>query len=446
MSASLVQYGKAHISKGISRSTELVINRAKGAYVYTVDGEKYFDLTTGIGVVNTGHAHPTVVKAVQEQAAQVSHVQVNIAFHEPMIRLTERLRTYMPSPSLDTFFFWNSGSEAVEAAIKLARHATKRQNVIVFQGSYHGRTFGTMAMTTSKTIYSAGFAPLMPGIVVAPFPYIKQWSAHKADPVKFNEDWCAQEALRGVELVLKQQTAPKDTAAMIIEPVQGEGGYVAPPKQFMQGLREICNKNGILLIADEVQSGYGRTGKMFAIEHFNVTPDIMVMAKGIASGYPLSAIVSRKELMDLQPPGSMGGTYAGNAVACAAAMATLDVFDEEKLLENCQARSEQFFAGLRTGLNRVLSEKNKNNTKGDDSTIDVDIRGLGLMIGVEFFNVPSGFASQVAKEAFQLKTLILTTSIYETLRLIPPLNITKEETDLAVERMVASVEAAIKNI
>ena len=190
------------------------------------------------------------------------------------------------------------------------------------------------------------------------------------------------------------------------------------------------------MIADEVQSGYGRTGKMFAIEHYGVTPDILVMAKGIASGYPLSAIVSRKELMDRQPPGSMGGTYAGNAVACAAAIATLDVFDQEHLLENCQARSEQFFRGLKTGLNRVLSNRG----------IDVDIRGLGLMIGVEFFNAPQGFAAKVAKEAFNLKTLILTTSIYETLRLIPPLNITNEETDLAVERVVASVEAAVKNI
>ncbi|KAI8146614.1 pyridoxal phosphate-dependent transferase [Fennellomyces sp. T-0311] len=431
----LAQFGKQHIAKGISRSTELVIRKAKGAYVYTVEGEKYFDLTTGIGVVNTGHSHPTVIKAVQEQAERVAHVQVNIAFHEPMIRLIEKLKPRMPSPSLDTFFLWNSGSEAVEAAVKLARHATKKQNVIVFQGSYHGRTFGTMAMTTSKTIYSAGFEPLMPGVFVAPFPYYQQWSAHKADPVKFDADWCALEALRQLEILLMQQSAPRDTAAMVIEPCQGEGGYVFPPKLFMQGLRDICDRNDILLVADEVQSGFGRTGKMFAIEHFDVTPDILVMAKGIASGYPLSGIASRKELFDLQPPGSMGGTYAGNAVACAAASATLDVFDQEKLLDNCQERSKQFFAAFKSELPRVLPEG-----------IKVDVRGLGLMIGIEFLGAPEGFANAVMSEAFKLKTLILTTSIYQTLRLIPPLNITKEETDLAVERVVQSVKAAVARL
>ncbi|EIE80160.1 hypothetical protein G6F46_004932 [Rhizopus delemar] len=433
--SNLVQFGKAHIAKGIGRSTELVIEKAKGTFVYTVDGKKYLDLSTGIGVTNTGHCHPTVVKAVQEQAANLSHGQVNIFFQKPMLDLIEGLLPKMPSPKLDTFFFWNSGSEAVEAAVKLARHATKRQNIIVFQGSYHGRTFGTMALTTSKTVYSAGFSPLMPGVHVAPFPYFQQWAVHKADPKKFTPEWCGEEALHQLELLLKQRSDPRDTAAILIEPIQGEGGYVVPPQNFMKGLRAICDKHNILLICDEVQSGFGRTGKMFAVEHFDIVPDIMVMAKGIASGYPLSAIVSRRELMDQQPSGSMGGTYAGNAISCAAAKATLQVFEEENLLENCNARSEQFFNGLRQKIPSLLPEG-----------VTCDIRGKGLMIGIEFMGVPYGFASSVAAEALKLDTIVLTTSIYETLRLIPPLNITKEETDLALERIVGSVAAAIKNI
>ncbi|KAI7896109.1 pyridoxal phosphate-dependent transferase [Mucor mucedo] len=430
-----VQFGKTHIARGIGRSTELVIDKAKGTYVYAVDGKKYLDLSTGIGVTNTGHCHPTVVKAVQEQAGNLAHGQVNIFFQKPMLELIEGLLPRMPSPKLDTFFFWNSGSEAVEAAIKVARHATKKQNIIVFQGSYHGRTFGTMALTTSKTIYAAGFSPLMPGVHVAPYPYFQQWSAHKADPEKFDADWCGDEALHQLELLLKQRSDPEDTAAILIEPVQGEGGYVVPPKNFLAGLRKICDKHNILLICDEVQSGFGRTGKMFAVEHFGIVPDILVMAKGIASGYPLSAIVSRKEIMDKQPPGSMGGTYSGNAIACAAAKATLQVFDDEKLLDNCNVRSEQFFKGLRSKIPALLPEG-----------VTCDIRGKGLMIGIEFMGVPKGFANNVATEALNLDTILLTTSIYETLRLIPPLTITEEETNLALERVVASVAAAVENL
>ncbi|KAI7903589.1 pyridoxal phosphate-dependent transferase [Cokeromyces recurvatus] len=431
----LAEFGKKHIARGIGRSTELVIEKGKGTFVWTVDGKKYLDLTTGIGVTSTGHCHPTVVKAVQEQAGQLTHGQVNIFYQRPMLELIDKLIPKMPSSKLDTFFFWNSGSEAVEAAIKVARHATKKQNIIVFQGSYHGRTFGTMALTTSKTVYSAGFAPLMPGVHVAPYPYFQQWAVHQADPEKFTPEWCGEEALHQLELLLKQRSDPRDTAAILVEPIQGEGGYVVPPKNFLIGLRRICDKHGILLICDEVQSGFGRTGKMFAVEHFDIVPDIMVMAKGIASGYPLSAIVSRKEIMDLQPPGSMGGTYSGNVIACAAAKATLDVFNEENLLANCNARSEQFFKGLKEKIPELLPEG-----------VKVDIRGKGLMIGIEFMGVPYGFASKVAAEALKLDTIILTTSIYETLRLIPPLNITKEEVDLAIEKVVSSIAVAIKNL
>ncbi|CAO3694632.1 unnamed protein product [Umbelopsis ramanniana] len=432
----LAQFGQRHIAKGIGRSTELVIEKGKGAYVFTTEGKKYLDFTSGIGVTNTGHCHPHVVKAVQEQAATLTHGQCNIFYHKPMLELIEKLQPKMPSKSLDTFFFWNSGSEAVEAAVKLARHATKKQNIIVFQGSYHGRTIGTMSLTTSKTIYGAGYGPLMSGVHVAPFPYCNQCAVHKSSPDTFNINNCCNDPIRQLELVFKQRSAPSDTAAVIIEPVQGEGGYVVPPKDFLAKLREICDKNNVLLIADEVQSGFGRTGKMFAVEHWNVTPDILVMAKGIASGYPLSGIVSRKELMDKQPAGSMGGTYGGNVVACAAANATLEVFDNEKLLENTNARSEELFSALRSRIPKLLP-------KG----ASVDIRGLGLMIGIEFSGVPAGFASKIANEARDNHDmLLLTTSIYETLRLIPPLNVTKEETSDAIERIMKSVEGAVKQL
>ncbi|CAG8478647.1 10919_t:CDS:2 [Paraglomus brasilianum] len=431
----LAEYGRRHVTHGISRISSLVIERASGSWVYTVDGKKYLDFTTGIGVVSTGHCHPKVVKAVQEQAANLHHAQVNVAFHKPMLDLIGKLKPIMPSPELDSFFFANSGSEAVEAAIKVARYATKKQNVIVFQGSFHGRTIGAMSLTTSKTIYKTGFGPLMSGVHVAPFPYCLKCPAHYAAPDVYSIANCCNNSIDQVELVLKQQTAPQDTAAILIEPVLGEGGYVPPPNDFFKKLRDLCDRNNILLIADEVQSGFGRTGKMFAIEHYGVVPDIQVMAKGIASGFPLSAIVSKKELMDLQLPGSMGGTYTGNAVACAAAKATIEVFEEENIIDNVNERSTQIFSLLKSKLPSLIP-----------SSMSVDIRGLGLMIGIEFINAPSGFVNAVMKEALEKhQLLLLTTSIYECIRLVPPLNISAEEAEDGVNRFLKAVESVAAN-
>jgi 4-aminobutyrate aminotransferase len=321
----------------------------------------------------------------------------------------------MPHESLDTFFFWNSGSEAVEAAVKLARQATKKQNIIVMQGSYHGRTFGTMAMTRSKTVYGENYAPLMPGVFSVPFPYCKQCSITNHSDGKYSFDNCCMDPVLQLELLLKRETAPSDTAAIFIEPVLGEGGYVPPPAEYLARVREICDKNNILLVIDEVQSGFGRTGKMFAIEHWDVRPDILIMAKGIANGFPLSGIVSRKELMDLQKPGSMGGTYAGNAVSCAAGIAVAKAFQEEKILDNVNARG----AELR-GMLQAAKEDSKT------GHMIFDVRGLGLMLAVEF--APGkGYASKVQAKCMEKDMLVLTTSIYDTLRFIPPLNITKED-------------------
>lgn len=373
------------------------------------------DFTCGIGVANLGHCHPAVTKAAQSQIGKLVHGQINIAFQKPYLELIESLLPLMPHPSLDTFFFWNSGAEAVEAAVKLARHATRKQNIIVMQGSYHGRTFGTMAMTRSKTIYGDGYAPLMPGVFSVPFPYCAQCSVAAASGGTHSFDNCCMDPVLQLELLLKRESSPADTAAIFIEPVLGEGGYVPPPPQYLAKVREICDRHGILLVADEVQSGFGRTGKMFAIEHWGVRPDILIMAKGIANGLPLSGIVSRKELMDKQKPGSMGGTYAGNAVSCAAGVAVAKAFQEERVLENVAARGHEL-RGMLEGC------------QADPKTggIIYDVRGLGLMLALEC-KPGGGYASKIQAKCMERDMLVLTTSIYDTLRFIPPLNITKED-------------------
>ncbi|KAI4176768.1 MAG: hypothetical protein LQ346_007811 [Caloplaca aetnensis] len=416
MSASaLAQFGAKHVAKGIGRLSTEVIESGSGSYVTMVGGRKMLDFTTGIGVANLGHCHPAVTKAAQKQAGKLVHGQINIAFQRPYLELIQSLLPLMPHKSLDTFFFWNSGAEAVEAAVKLARHATKKQNIIVMQGSYHGRTFGTMAMTRSKTVYGEGFAPLMPGVFSVPFPYCAQCSIAKHSKGVYNYENCCMDPLLQLELLLKRETAPSDTAAVFIEPVLGEGGYVPPPPHYLARLREICDKNNILLVADEVQCGFGRTGKMFAVEHWGVRPDILIMAKGIANGFPLSGIVSQKKLMDTQKPGTMGGTYAGNAVSCAAAVAVAKAFQEEKILDNVNARG----AELRAMLDAVKAHAK---TGG----IIYDVRGLGLMLALEC-QPGHGYASKIQAKCMAKDMLVLTTSIYDTIRFIPPLNISKED-------------------
>ncbi|KAH9942497.1 acetylornithine aminotransferase [Epithele typhae] len=425
--ASLVQFGQKHVTHGLGRVVEGVITKGEGSYVYFMDGRKMLDFTTGIGVTGLGHCHPKVSAAAAAQCVDgIVHVQCSIAFHEPYLQLIERLIPMMPDPSLDSFFFWNSGSEAVEAAIKLARTATKRQNIISMQGAYHGRTFGAMAVTKSKTIYSQGFHPLMPGVFTCPYPYWHQLGVPADTPTEKLTETC----LNQLNLLFAQASAPADTAAIIIEPLLGEGGYVPAPAGFLQGLRAVCDAHGILLIVDEVQSGFGRTGTNYFIEQAGVRPDILLSAKGLANGFPLSAVVSRKELTDVLSPGSMGGTYAGNAVACAAAVAVVDAMKEEKVLENVAERSAELFAAL----NAVRADAALGRTV-------LDVRGAGLMVAVEFASptgtgahdamrvasAPAKMASRVAKKCVEKGMLLLTTSVYEVVRFIPPLNVSQED-------------------
>lgn len=400
-----------HMSPVWGRIFNFVAERAEGSYIYTDDGRKLLDFTCGIGVTNTGHCHPKVVEAVREQAGNFLHAQANIVIHKPMLQLIEELRKIAP-PSIDGFFFSNSGAEALEGAIKLARVATGRQNVIVFNGSFHGRTAGTMALTTSKTIYRAGFGPLPSGVFVSPFPY--------AFRMGMTEEQASQYALEQLEYLLASQTAPKETAAILVESILGEGGYVVPPTSFMKGLREICDKHGILLIFDEVQSGFGRAGKWFALEHFDIVPDIITAAKGIASGLPLSGVFSSIDLMKRWDIGSHGGTYGGNAVACAAGVATIRAMRDEKMLENTNERGIQ----LMTGLRKLQEEYPQIG----------DVRGKGLMIGTEFIaegNKPEKakpMVKEIIHAAEENNLLLLSCGTYDnTIRWIPPLNVTSEQ-------------------
>jgi 4-aminobutyrate aminotransferase len=393
-----------------SRIFNFVADRAEGSYIYTDDGKKLLDFTCGIGVTNTGHCHPKVVAAVREQAGLFLHAQANIVIHKPLLQLIEEIRKIVP-PSIDSFYFANSGAEALENAIKIAKAATGRQNIIVFNGSFHGRTHATMALTTSKTGYRTGFGPLPAGIYVSPFPY--------AFHLGMSEEKASVYALDQLEYLLASQTAPKDTAAILIESVMGEGGYIVPPTSFMKGLREICDRHGIMLIFDEVQSGFGRTGKWFALEHFGIVPDIITAAKGIASGMPLSAVFSRTDIMKKLDVGSIGGTYGGNAIACAAGVATIKAMRDEKMLENATERGVQ----LMTGLRKLQEEYPQIG----------DVRGLGLMIGTEFIVDESQakakpMVKQIIQSAEKQNLLLLSCGTYDnTLRWIPPLNVTAEQ-------------------
>jgi 4-aminobutyrate aminotransferase len=390
--------------------TQIQPVRAEGVYLYDGDGRRYTDFTSGIGVTNTGHCHPKVVQAIQNQAANFLFGQMNIVVPPTAVRLAEKLYEITP-PGLERFFFANSGAEAVEAAVKLARSAAQRRNIIVFQGSFHGRTHQTMAMTTSKTIYRLNYQPLPGGVYVAPFPYAYQYGWDEETTI----DFCLQQ----LDLLLRSQTAPEETAAMIIEPVLGEGGYVPAPPRFLQALRRLCDQHGILLVFDEVQSGFGRTGSMFYLDQVGVEPDILIMAKGLGSGMPISAVAASADLMAAWQPGTHGGTYGGGAaVSAAAACATIDVLREEKLVENAAARGTQLVEGLRE-------------LQAEHAAIG-DVRGAGLMVGVEFTNnkgkPDAATATAVQQACLQRDLLLLICGSYSNvIRWIPPLVVTDSQ-------------------
>ena len=416
---------RSHLSPVWTRYTEILAERGEGVYIYAADGRRYLDFTSGIGVTNTGHCHPRVVAAAQEQAGKLIHGQANIVYHQPMLDLVGELLTIVPA-GLESFFFSNSGAEAVEAAVKLARHATGRPNVIVFQGSFHGRTVGTMSLTTSNTIYRVGYQPLMPGVFVAPYPYAYHYSWTPEETSAF--------CLRELRYLLVTQSAPQETAAVLIEPVLGEGGYVPPPPDFLQGVQQICQDHGLLFIVDEVQSGFGRTGRWFGHQHYGVTPDVMVMAKGLASGFPLSGIAAKPQLMEAWITGSHGGTYGGNAVSCAAAVATIRVIREEKLVENSAHMGEYLLARL-----KVLQEK---------YSVIGEVRGLGLMVACEFTSTDGQPDTKTAKavraKCLEMGLMLLTCGPYaNVIRWIPPLIVNQTQINEALQIFELSLAEAV---
>lgn len=405
-----------HVSDVWFRVTDLEVASGRGCVVTTTTGEEYLDFTSGIAVTSTGHCHPQVVAAIREQAGRFIHAQVNIYRHTLLERLGARLAEVCPEP-IDTFFFANSGSEATEAAVKLAKQVTGRPNMIVFTGSFHGRTHLTMAMTTSKTAYRAGYAPLPAGIFVAPFPATLDFGG--------DAERASESCLTHVRHLLASQTAPAETAAVVIEPVLGEGGYTPAPGSFLRGLEALCREHGILFVADEVQTGLGRTGKMFAVEHHGVRPDVVVLAKGLGSGFPISAIGASAELMARWPRGAHGGTYGGNPMGCAAALATLDVLTEEGFLDHVAERGRQ----LHTGLVEL--------TEGDPGVAEV--RGLGLMVAAEFRHPATGQPDTVRVAAVlehclrEGHLILMTAGTYSTvIRWMPPLVVSEAEVDEAL--------------
>ena len=406
----------SHLSNVWFSVTPLQVASGKGCWVTTTDGEEYLDFAAGIAVNSTGHSHPHVAKAIAEQAQRFIHAQVNVYKHDLLEPLAAKLAELSPG-SIDTFFYANSGAEITEAAIKLAKQVTKRPNTVVFSGSFHGRTHMAMAMTTSKTGYRAGHFALPAGVFVAPYP----------DPLAVDQDAAVADALKGFDHLLKSMTAPDETAAVILEPVLGEGGYIPAPQAFMTGLVERCRQHGILFIADEVQSGFGRTGKMFAVEHYGIEPDVICMAKGIASGFPFSALGTRRELDDKWPTGSHGGTYGGNAIGCAAALATIEVMSEPGFLDNVVARGAQLQAGI-----RELQQEHD---------VIAQVRGLGLMVGTEFHDAARVAAIQ--KHCLEEGHMILMNAgtYGKCLRWMPPLVVSEREIDLGLAAFAAALKA-----
>lgn len=402
----------AQLSPLLKQATPVQAARGEGVYLYDTDGRRHLDFTAGIGVTSTGHCHPRVVAAAQEQVATLIHGQYTTVMHQPLLALVERMGEVLPE-GIDSVFFTNSGSEAVEASVRLARQATGRQLIVAFDGGFHGRTMGAAALTTSGAKIRAGIGPMMGGVAFAPFPYAYRYGWSEEQAVAF--------ALSELDRQLASTAPASDVAAFIVEPVLGEGGYVPTPPAFLQGLRERADRHGILLIADEVQTGYGRTGKFWGHQHAEgLVPDIIVTAKGLASGFPLSAIAAPEALMEKAWPGSQGGTYGGNAVACAAALATLEVVQGEGLVENARVQGEKLLAGVRDAAQGIAAIG--------------DVRGRGLMIGIEFVDAdgkPDGAtAATVHAAAAAQGLLLLTCGVHgNVVRMIPALVVTSEQVD-----------------
>jgi 4-aminobutyrate aminotransferase len=420
-----------YISPSYTRSYPMVAKRGRGIVVEDVDGNEFLDFSAGIAVTSTGHCHPEVVAAIQKQAGELIHMSGTDFYYEGLVTLAERLSKIAPMPGPHKIYYGNSGAEAIEGALKLARYHTKRQQVIAFFGAFHGRTMGALSLTASKPQQKRRFSPLVPGVTHVRYPDVYRGCVDGPQDAEKFALGCA----RYIEdKLFKTILAPEEVAAIFVEPIQGEGGYVVAPTIFMQELRRICDKHGILLVLDEVQSGMGRTGKWFAVEHTGVHPDIVCMAKGIASGMPLGVTMSKADIMDWIP-GSHASTFGGNPVCIAAALATIDVIEKEGLLRNSQEVGDHM-------MERMDDWPKKYKIVGD-------VRGRGLMIGVEIVKDQAtrehgaSERDRIVEQAFERGILFLGCGP-STIRIAPPLIVTKDEADAAMdalEESIASVAA-----
>ena len=423
----IIERDAKYVSPSYTRDYPLVIASGEGAIVEDVDGNRFLDCAAGIAVNSTGVSHPEVVRAIAEQAGKFIHMSGTDFYYEPQVRLAEELAALVPIDGDVRTFFANSGTEATEAAIKLARYHTKRPGIIGFFGAFHGRSLGSLALTASKAIQRRGFGPFMPGVYHAPYP----------DSYRFNggADACAEASLAFIrDQLFTHLVAPDEVAAIVVEPVQGEGGYIVPPRAFLQGLRELAAGHGILLVVDEVQSGMGRTGRMFAAEHFGITGDIVTIAKGIASGLPLGVACARAEIMTW-PPGAHASTFGGNPVSCAAATTTIRLL-KDGLVANAAAVGEHLKAGLCALAQRY--------------PLIGDVRGMGLMIGIELVRDRATKERAVEErkalvQAMFRRGVLVLGAGRNAIRLAPPLVLSIEQADAVLrvfDEALAEVSAA----
>ena len=428
LASQLIQTDKRYVSPSYTRIYPLVAKEAKGLWLEDVDGNVFLDFTAGIAVCATGHCHPRVVDAIKDQAERLLHMSGTDFYYTPQITLAERLTSVVPGEGEKRVFFGNSGAEAVEAAFKLARFHTRRELNIAFFGAFHGRTMGALSLTASKTIQKKHYNPFVPGITHIPYAYCYRCKYGLSYPA------CGIECVRWIEETLfRTVMPPEEVAAIFVEPIQGEGGYIVPPLEFHQELSRIARTYGILYVADEVQSGMGRTGKMFALEHFGVIPDIIAVAKGIASGLPLGAMIARADIMDWEA-GSHASTFGGNPVSCQAALATIELLEEE-LMANASRQGEHLMMGLK-------------NLQNSYECIG-DVRGKGLMVGVELVKNretkerAADWRNTIIQKAFYRGLLLLGCG-ENTLRFCPALTVTEEEIDVFLSIFEEVVQDVIR--
>jgi len=420
-SAGIIERDQAAVASTIYRYTDIAFNRGAGVYLYDLEGREYLDFVSGIATMNVGHCHADVVEAICEQANILIHGACHIGYMEPYVAMVEALKAIAPGELKNgKGILVNSGSEAVETGIKLARYVTNRPMVLAFMDSFHGRSLGALALTASNTLFRRNLSSLLTGVYHTPYPYCFRCPLKHESP-----DTCGMACLNLVEKALTTVVPPEDLAAIIVEPIAGEGGYIVPPDWFLKGIREICNRYNILLIADEVQTGLGRTGKMFAVNHWDVVPDIICMAKALGGGLPLGAMLARGDLVDEWPPAAQGTTFGGNPLACRAGLATLKIIEEENLLANALEMGDY----IQNRLRSIQSEL----------PIIGDVRGKGLMVAAELVNADGSPAIEIIKDIIKEMGdhgIVLTKCGASAIRFAPPLIIQQDQVERGISIII----------